>query len=81
MTTESPVPKTKSPDTAQKALKILIKVLKVAWIPALLILALVIGLALGYEFITKTPGTNIFNKEIWQRFFEQLRALKGPPVN
>ena len=81
MTTESPVQKTKSADTAHKALKIVIKVLKIIWVPALLILALAVGLALGYEFITKTPGTNIFNKEIWQRFFEQLRALKGPPVN
>lgn len=77
MTTESPVT-TKTQETAQKALKILIKVLKIIWIPALLILALVIGLAIGYEFITKTPGTNIFDKEIWQRFFDQIRALKGP---
>jgi ABC-type antimicrobial peptide transport system permease subunit len=76
MTTESPVQKNNAQEFAQKALRISIKVLKVIWIPALLILALVIGLAVGYQFITKTPGSNIFDKEIWQRFFQQIRALR-----
>lgn len=76
MTTESPVQKNNAQEIAQKALKVFIKVVKIIWIPTLLILALAIGLAVGYQFITKTPGSKIFDKEIWQNFFQQIRALR-----
>jgi hypothetical protein len=68
----------KKPAKANKALKVFIKILKIIWIPAVLIIALLAGLFLGYQFITKTPGSNIFKPEIWQRFFEQIKALRKP---
>ncbi|MDD2283214.1 MAG: DNA-directed RNA polymerase subunit beta [Eubacteriales bacterium] len=74
--TESPIQKNTAPIKDNKGVKVLINILKIIWIPALLILALIVGLYLGYQFITKTSGSNIFNWEIWQRFFQQIRSLR-----
>lgn len=77
--TDSPVQRNTAPAKARKGVNVFINILKVIWIPALLILALMVGLFVGYQFITKTSGSNIFRLEIWQRFFQQIRSLRLPP--
>ncbi|HBI55577.1 MAG TPA: hypothetical protein DDY38_01940 [Firmicutes bacterium] len=74
--TESPIQKNTAPIKGNNGAKVLINILKIIWIPALLILALIVGLYIGYQFITKTSGSNIFHWEIWQRFFQQIRSLR-----
>lgn len=74
--TDSPAPSHTAAAKPKKDYKVLIKVSKILGIIALLFLALIIGLAVGYQFITKTSGWNIFRLEIWQRFFQQIRALR-----
>lgn len=76
--TESPIQKNTAPIKDNKGVKVLIRILKIIWIPALLILAMMVGLFVGYQFITKTSGSNIFRLEIWQRFFQQIRSLRLP---
>jgi phosphate/sulfate permease len=74
--TNSPVPRSAAPVNANKGAGVFINILKVIWIPALFVLALIVGLYVGYQFITKTSGSNIFRLEIWQRFFQQIRSLR-----
>lgn len=73
--TDSPVSRNTAPKTKAKGknAKVLLIVLGII---ALLFIALLIGLFIGYQFITKTPGSNIFRWEIWRRFFEQIRSLR-----
>jgi len=58
------------------ASKVLIKILKIVWIPALLIAAFFIGAYVGYGFITDTPGSNIFSVETWKNFISQINSLR-----
>ena len=66
----------KQTETTHKLPKGLRITLKVLVILAAFVIATMIGLYIGYQFITKTPGKNIFRAEIWRRFFEQIRALR-----
>jgi len=59
----------------KKAIKILITTLKIIWVPAVLVIALMIGLYLGYEFIAERPGSEVFSKDIWKNFIDQIKSL------
>lgn len=59
-----------------KILRVSLTTLKIIWIPAVLITALAIGLYIGYGYITKDPGSNVFNMETWRAFFDQIRSLR-----
>jgi len=58
-----------------KAVKIALTAIKILWIPALLVIALITGLWIGYQLITETSGSNIFNTDVWKSFFEQIKSL------
>lgn len=73
--TDSPVETGPAPKS-KKNVKALKTTAKVFIITAVLFGALLIGLAIGYQFITKTSGLNIFRLEIWRKFFQQIRALR-----
>lgn len=70
-----PVPNKTAPEKT-KSRKVIKIILIVLGIMAVFAVALSVGLAIGYQFITKTSGSNIFNGEIWKNFFQQIRALK-----
>lgn len=59
-----------------KVATVALKILKISWIPILLAIALLIGMYVGYWFITDTSGANIFSKETWQMFFSQIQSLR-----
>ena len=44
---------------------------KVLWLPVLLLLALAIGLYVGYGMTSDTPS-EIFRADLWRNFFNQL---------
>ncbi len=46
-------------------------VFKVIWLPCLLLIALAVGLYVGYGFVSDTPS-EIFQVELWRNFFQQL---------
>lgn len=44
---------------------------KVLWLPCLLIIALAIGLYIGYDLTSDNPA-EIFSFDLWKNFFNQL---------
>lgn len=73
----------------QKLKRALWLTLKITWIPALFIVAAIIGLVAGYGFILAHAqgshkdikaildlGRGILNREIWLQFFAQIRELR-----
>jgi hypothetical protein len=56
--------------------KVLLKILKIIWVPTLVIFAFFIGAYIGYQFMTKTPGADVFSLETWKSFFEQIGSLR-----
>jgi len=61
---------------ASKANNAVLKIIKLVWIPVLLIFAFILGTYIGYQFITDTSGANIFSVETWKSFFEQIGSLR-----
>lgn len=61
---------------SKKAKKTILDILKVIWIPVLLISAFLIGLYIGYKYITGSSGADIFSREVWKRFFDQFLSLQ-----
>ncbi len=44
---------------------------KVLWLPVLLLVALAVGLYVGYGLTSDTPSA-IFQADLWRNFFNQL---------
>lgn len=44
---------------------------KVLWLPVLLLVALAVGLYVGYGLTSDTPS-EIFQADLWRNFFNQL---------
>lgn len=60
--------KKKSVQISKKALLTMAKVL---WLPCLLLVALAVGLYIGYDFTSDNPG-EIFSFDLWRNFFNRL---------
>lgn len=58
------------------AVKILLKILKYAWIPLLLVFAFFIGAYIGYGFLSDSSGSDVFSLETWQNFIGQIKSLR-----
>ncbi|MTI95682.1 MAG: DNA-directed RNA polymerase subunit beta [Firmicutes bacterium] len=58
----------------KKTLRIILLILKIIWVPALLLVSLGIGLYVGYGYITDNPS-DIFDMEIWREFFRQITSV------
>ena len=59
--------------------KRLIKILKIIWIPLLLIVAFMLGLYIGYGIIarsTDATASGIFSRDTWKMFLDQVRSLQ-----
>lgn len=56
--------------------RIVLAILKYAWIPVLLIVAFIAGAYLGYEFMAGSSGSDIFSIEAWKTFIEQIKSLR-----
>lgn len=56
--------------------KVLIIILKVIWIPALVIFAFFVGAYVGYAFMTKESGASVLSPETWKHFFDQIKFVR-----
>lgn len=54
------------------AKKIVLTIVKVLWLPCLLIVALAVGLYAGYRITSPENPREIFQLEVWRNFFYQL---------
>lgn len=66
----------KQNNRAKDVQKYLLLTLKILWIPSLLVAAFAIGLYLGYDVFADEPATNVFSRDTWKVFIEQIKALK-----
>lgn len=57
-------------------MKVMLSILKIAWIPLLIIIAFFVGAYLGYEFMTDSSGADVFSIETWKSFIQQIKSLR-----
>lgn len=56
--------------------KVLLIILKITWIPVVIIFAFFLGAYLGYAFMTKESGASVLSPETWKTFFDQIRFIR-----
>jgi hypothetical protein len=57
-------------------LRIALTTLKIIWIPLLFIIAFLLGLYIGYGFVSETSASAIFTRDAWKIFIDQLKSLQ-----
>ncbi|MFD0696803.1 DNA-directed RNA polymerase subunit beta [Paenibacillus sp. GCM10027628] len=70
--TDKPTPKKKKPQP--KWLKITLLVLKIIRVPVLAVLAVFIGLWIGYSKLGHQPASEIFHMSTWRHLYELVFA-------
>ncbi|WP_235857554.1 DNA-directed RNA polymerase subunit beta [Paenibacillus albiflavus] len=59
-----------------KWLRVTLRILRILFVPALFIVAIFVGLWVGYSKLGKQPSSEIFHLETWKHLFDLIFAEK-----